>query len=312
MPRRFAGSLALRLAPICVLGTLLFASACHGGGEESEPLLARLERLAFLPAGNCLLPLAQGSGLDCSTTTPLLVDRFEVTRDEWDAFRRDQRVDPLPGRLDPRATPRWPAVWMDLAEARRFADAQGMRIPTAREWLRVAAGTRAQRWPWSSQDAESVTNTLDLGLHRPTDAGSFPLGATSSGVHDLLGNVREWTEGELGALQEGASGNWVMGGSFLEYKRPIYQSGRVQGPVVCGELVEAERRSMDTGVRLVADASPFLQRRLAGWRPNPSQRARLVAVGRSWGPASRSLLSELAERPDASPALDALLEGARQ
>lgn len=298
-------------ATLCVLGTLLLASACHGGGEESAPLLERLERLSFLPAGNCLLPLSPGSGLDCSTPTALLVDRFEVTRAEWDAFRLDQRVLPLPGGADPRATPRWPAVWMDLAEARRFAEAQGMRLPTAREWLRVAAGTRAQRWPWSSQDAESVTNTLDLGLHRPTDAGSFPLGSTSSGVHDLLGNVREWTEGELGALQAGERGAWVMGGSFLEHKRPIYQSGRVQGPVVCGELVEPERRSMDTGLRLFADAEAYLNTQLRDWRPSAAERARLVAVGRSWGAAARPLLTELASRPDAAPAVAALLEGAR-
>lgn len=307
MPRRLAGP----LAPLFVLCTLLLASACQGGGEAGATPLERLERLSFLPAGNCLLPLSPGSGLDCSTPAPLLVDRFEVTRGEWDAFRRDQRVAALPNGLDPRATARWPAVWMDLEEARRFAEAQGMRLPTAREWLRVAAGTRAQRWPWSSQDAESVTNTLDLGLHRPTDAGSFPLGATSGGVHDLLGNVREWTEGELGALQEDGRGAWVMGGSFLEHKRPIYQSGRVQGPVVCGELVDVGRRSMDTGLRLVADAEPYLTQQLRDFEPTAAQRERLVAVGRSWGPAARPLLTELANRPTAGPAVAALLEGAR-
>lgn len=308
MPRRFAGSIARRF----IAAALLLASACNGGGEEGEQVLARLERLSFLPAGSCLLPLYPGGGLDCSTPVPLLVDRFEVTRAEWDAFRALQRVASLPGPVDPRATPRWPAVWMDRAEARRYAESQGMRLPSAREWLRVAAGTRAQRWPWSSQDAESVTNTLDLALARPTDAGSFPLGATSGGVHDLLGNVREWTDGELGPLQEGVTGAWAMGGSFLEHKRPIYQSGRVQGPVVCGELVEPERRSMDTGMRLVADAETYLTTQLQNWTPSADQRARLVEVGRSWGIAARPFLIDLTSGAEVTPALEALLEGARQ
>lgn len=308
MPRPFAETIA-RVLALCVL---FLAPACAGGGEEHSAQLARLERLSFLPAGNCLLPLSPGSGLDCSTPAALLVDRFEVTRGEWDAFRSERGLEPLPFGEDPRATARWPAVWMNLEEARLYATAQGMRLPTAREWLRTAAGTRAQRWPWSSQDAESVTNTLDLRLGRPTDAGSFPLGATSGGVHDLLGNVREWAEGDLGALQEGNSGVWAMGGSYLEFKRPIYQSGRVQGPVVCGEQLEATRRSMDTGMRLFADADAYLSALLRDWTPTATERERLVAVGRAWGPSSRALLHELSNRPGASPAIAALLEGARQ
>jgi Sulfatase-modifying factor enzyme 1 len=308
MPRQLAGHVA-RLVSLCAL---FFASACHDGGEEGAQLLARLERLSFLPAGSCVLPLSPGGGLDCSTPVPLFVDRYEVTRGEWEGFRRANQLASLPGSPDPRATPRWPAVWMDREEARQYAATQGMRLPTAREWLRVAAGTRAQRWPWSSQDAESVTNTLDLGLARPTDAGSFPLGATSGGVHDLLGNVREWTDGELGPLQDDAAGAWAMGGSFLEHKRPIYQSGRVQGPVVCGELVEPGRRSMDTGLRLVADAESYLSTQLGGWQPSTEQRARLVTVGRHWGAAARPLLTELAASDHASPALEALLEGTQR
>jgi len=307
MPRQLAGPIA-RCLTLCAL---FLASACHDGGEEGAQLLMRLERLSYLPAGNCLLPLSPGGGLDCSTPAPLLVDRFEVTRGEWDVFRQAHDLAPLPKTQDPRATPRWPAVWMDHAEAQQYAAAQGMRLPSAREWLRVAAGTRAQRWPWSSQDAESVTNTLDLGLARPTDAGSFPLGATSGGVHDLLGNVREWTDGELGPLQEGEQGAWAMGGSFLEHKRPIYQSGRVQGPVVCGELVEPGRRSMDTGMRLVVDAEEYLSVMLNGWQPSAEQRARLVVVGRHWGSAARPLLAALVESHPAVPALEALLEGAQ-
>lgn len=275
-----------------------------------EDRLARLERLAFLPPGACTLPLAPGGGLDCSTSRALLVDRFEVTWSEWEPFRVAQGLPaPPPGAVVVDA--RRPAVWMDLDGARRFAAAEGMRLPTAREWLRVAAGTRAQRWPWSSQDAESVTNTLELGLLRATDAGTFSMGATPAGVHDLLGNAREWTVGDLGPLQEQRDWPWAMGGSFLEHKRPIYQLGRNEGLLVSGGQLHPEQRSIDLGLRLVADAEDYLGSALGPDAPNAEQRERLAAVGRRWGVAARPLLSELAARADAPPAVDALLEGTR-
>jgi len=272
----------------------------------------RLERLCYLPPGECLLPLNPGGGLDCSTRRALLVDRFEVTRGEWRVFRLEHGLAPAPGAAHPRASDRWPAAWMSRAEARRFAQGEGMRLLTAREWLRVAAGTRAQRWPWSSQDAESVTNSLDLGLGHPTGAGSFPLGATTAGVHDLLGNVSEWVDGELGSLQEHEADAWTLGGSFLDHKRPIYGSGRIEGLVVAGETVEPDQRSIDVGLRLCADAEDYLIDRLQGLQPNAEERARLVAVGEFWGVAARPLLAELVARPDAPPALADLLEGARR
>lgn len=275
-----------------------------------EARLARLERLAFLPPGPCTLPLAPGGGLDCSTSRALLVDRYEVTWSEWDPFREAEGLpEPPAGALAAR-DPRRPAVWLDLDAAQRFAAAEGMRLPTAREWLRVAAGTRAQRWPWSSQDAESVTNTLELGLARTTDAGTFSMGATPSGVHDLLGNAREWAVGDLGPLQDRRDWPWAMGGSYLEHKRPIYQLGRNEGLLVSGEQVHREQRSIDLGLRLVADAEDYLSA-LGDAAPTAEQRERLAAVGARWGVAARPMLSELAARDGAPPALDALLQGAR-
>ena len=281
-------------------------------------MLVRLERLSFLPPGLCILPLNPGGGLDCSTSRALLIDRFEVTWAEWTAWSEDAlvangaNVAPVRTNAAPlRTNENAPAVWMNRDEARQFAKAQGMRLPTAREWLRVAAGTRAQRWPWSSQDAESRTNTLDLRLSRAIAAGSFPLDATPAGVHDLLGNVAEWVDGELIPLQDSnESRAWAMGGSYLAHKRPIYQHGR-DGLAVCGELVEPDQRSIDLGLRLVVDAEEYLLASLHGWRPNAEEHARLVEIGKRWGLAAQQLLSELSKRPNAPIALDALLEGVR-
>ena len=203
----------------------LLLGACSESGGARERSLDRLERMAFVPAGECVLPRAQRSGLDSSTHRPLLVDRFEVTRGDWLEW-----LEQRPGESELAAEEfrarwgeggeDWPASWMTQGEAKRFAAAHDLRLLSAREWMRVAAGTRAQRLPWGAP-ARSVANSLELGLGRPSAVGTFENGRAGLGVYDLVGNVAEWVEGSLwdaeGALA--ADRAWAMGGSFLSFTR---------------------------------------------------------------------------------------------
>lgn len=168
-------------------------AACNGGGEERD--LSRLERLVFVPAAPCILMSATTWPVDCSTETPLLVDIFEVTQAEWRAW-----VEAGEAPIGTAASfDFWsslaasnPATGMTLAEAEAFAEAQDMRLPTAREWIRIAVGTRRQSYPWGPSPRESVANTLDLSLDRLAPVGTFESGSTPSGIYDLLGNAAEW------------------------------------------------------------------------------------------------------------------------
>ena len=63
--------------PACALALL---PGCTAGGGESARAVAVLERMAFVPPGVSRIPGVIGV---CATTESLLVDRFEVTRDDW-------------------------------------------------------------------------------------------------------------------------------------------------------------------------------------------------------------------------------------
>lgn len=294
------------------LALLLPLAACADPADRAPALLS-CERLAYVPAGVVAGRLA-------ASPADLLVDRFEVTRELWASVRAQEGSLPdLAGRLGvdwsgERAG--LPATGMDFDEAARFAQARGMRLPTADEWLFVAAGARAQSYPWGNSLVASASNTWEAGLGRATAVGTFPSGATPHGVHDLVGNVWEWTEGPVltrfaphgWAAPGSPHPRWAMGGSYKYAVRPLFETGR--SPTVLAIGLELASRSSDVGLRCVAEAEGYLRSQAASWS-DPSDRERVVAVGRSWGPRAVRLLERLAGEPGAPEALGWLLEGAR-
>jgi formylglycine-generating enzyme required for sulfatase activity len=258
------------------------------------------------------------SPVDCSTAIPLLVDRFEVTRREWRVWLEAGQVpegsaECLEFWSD--QAPSLPATGMTLAEASDFAAAQDMRLPTAREWIRTAVGTRRQLFPWGPSPRESVANTLDLGLRRLAPVGTFEAGSTPSGIYDLLGNAAEWVTGAIrpassSPIDERA---WVLGGSYLDRRRPVYRfSADVEGFVIYNSsLLDPRSRSKDVGLRLVAEAEGWLRRASRAWPVDGLTELRLELVGRRWGGAAIPLLLRLAAEAQAAPGLQALLRGAQ-
>ncbi|MCP3919959.1 MAG: formylglycine-generating enzyme family protein [bacterium] len=170
--------------------TTLAASGC-GGQDEGE--LLEIERLAFVPKGRTRL----GAGIECTSEFDLLVDRFEVTRADWNRWADDLELpDTFRGDWKPY-TDTWPATGMTLDEARRLAELRGMRLPTVMEWMWVAAGSRGQRWPYAKV-MDSAANSAELGLGRLAPVGTFYNGRTpNTEVYDLVGNAWEWVEPEL-------------------------------------------------------------------------------------------------------------------
>ena len=294
-------------------------SGCEGG---PGPALAVLERLAFVPAGECVLLPRSGFRVVCRNERPLLVDRFESTRAEWREWylgrpERDPAFDAVLASWKPETDP-WPASFMTLHEARAFAGARGMRLLTAREWIRIACGTRALPYPWGGTEASSVANTLNLGVAHPLPVGSFEQGRTPLSTYDMAGNVWEWVEEPIVqplATERGepvsAPAAWVMGGSFLARQRRLYDLDGQGHLVFDRQDLESASRSIDIGLRCGADAGEFLVAHAASLG-GESERERLLAIGSSWGRDAVPLLEELAATPGAAPSLAILLEGARR
>jgi len=316
--------------PLLVLLALLLpiaaAAGCAAGSgdpDAGERALAQLERLAFVPPGECVLQPRSGSRVVCRNAQPLLVDRFETTRGEWREWSarriapRDPTFDDVFDGWKPE-TMSWPASFMTLDEARAFAAARGMRLLTAREWIRIACGTPALPYPWGGTEASSVANTLNLGVGHPLPVGTFEQGRTPLSTYDMAGNVWEWVEDPIAVPLTAEtlesvvpSAAWAMGGSFLARQRRLHDLDAQGNLVFHRQEREAGSSSIDLGLRCACDAAEYLAARASALEV-ARDRERLLAVGASWGRVAAPLLEDLAATPGAAPALAILLEGARR
>jgi formylglycine-generating enzyme required for sulfatase activity len=247
----------------------------------------------------------------------LLVDRFETTRADWKAWyeslgaRRDPQFEPFLSTWKSE-TGHWPASFMTLLEAREYAASRGMRLLTAREWLRVACGTseRPYDYPWGGKRALSVANTLELELRNPLPVGTFEQGRNPLSIYDLSGNVWEWVEDSLAVGANSSGLSWAMGGSYLSHLRRLYDDS--QEPMALDEQdLDPLTRCGDVGLRCCADAEEYLWSHAAQWSGRNARDA-LLAVGASWGRDAIPLLEELTRRPAAPESLSLLLAGARR
>ncbi len=167
--------------------------------------------------------------------------------------------------------PRERISWFEaVAFCRWLSDALGyeVRLPTEREWEKAARGTDGREYPWGDGYVEGranidETNRFALGWSDPangrhfvgqtTAVGVYPDGATPTGIHDLGGNVWEWTatgyeskRDEVPEDVEPMSRRVVRGGSWSDPSddaRAAYRGRGVPGG-----------RYYNVGVRLAVSA----------------------------------------------------------
>ncbi|WP_407939510.1 ergothioneine biosynthesis protein EgtB [Nocardia terrae] len=100
------------------------------------------------------------------------------------------------GAMQPLRTHQ-PVVHVCWFEAEAYANWAGKRLPTEAEWEKAArfdpATGRSRRYPWG--DGDPTAALANLGQHHlePADIGAYPAGASPLGVHQLIGDVWEWT-----------------------------------------------------------------------------------------------------------------------
>jgi iron(II)-dependent oxidoreductase len=100
------------------------------------------------------------------------------------------------GRIDP-VTSDEPVVHVCFYEAQAYASWAGKRLPTEAEWEKAArfdpATGRSLRYPWGDEAPGVQHANLGQRHLRPAPVGAYPAGASALGVHQLIGDVWEWT-----------------------------------------------------------------------------------------------------------------------
>lgn len=90
-----------------------------------------------------------------------------------------------------------PVSHVSFLEASAYVKWAGKRLPTEAEWEKAAtfsASNRKQQFPWGdTAPDEAKGNLFENGLWSVAPIGAFPNGQTALGLHQMIGDVWEWT-----------------------------------------------------------------------------------------------------------------------
>ena len=185
------------LAALAVVAALV--AGAHGGAdavpETGETLLNALGmRMVLVPAGRFRMGSPPGAPLRqeeellrwVTLTRAFRISATEVTQEQWLALMPTHRS-PQEGAERPVTS----VSWRDAEEfCRRLSEKEGARyrLPTEAEWERAcrAGGedppaSERDAASWHADNSEGMTHSV--GRKKPN----------AWGLHDMLGNVAEWT-----------------------------------------------------------------------------------------------------------------------
>ncbi len=118
-----------------------------------------------------------------------------------------------------------PMNCVDWWQATAYCEAQGKRLATADEWEWAARGGNEGRlYPWG--DSPPGVQLCWSGIQERRGScpvGLFPQGDAAGGIHDMAGNVYEWTSSPFGdgVERQSSGGSWhlTVASLFLVQRR---------------------------------------------------------------------------------------------
>lgn len=202
------------------------AGATPAAGAATSPAAAPPLAGKGCPAGMARLPAgAFKSGDRELSVGALCMDQGEVTADAYKACVDRGQCTTEGLTCGPEAT--WgaagkgshPINCVNAEQAAAYCAAQGRRLPSEEEWEWAARGDeRGTAYPWGADAPASQACWGLAGKIATCPVGAHRSGDSPAGIHDLVGNVWEWTSSGFG----GKGGLRVIrGGGFNETKAEL-------------------------------------------------------------------------------------------
>jgi formylglycine-generating enzyme required for sulfatase activity len=153
------------------------------------------------------------------TVGALCMDLSETTADEYAACVKTGKCSTTQLKCAPQATyetpgkGNYPITCVDMEQAVNYCGAQGKRLASDEEWEWVARGGAAgHTYAWGDDKPNGKACwSGESTLVGPCAVGSLPAGDSPQGIHDLAGNVFEWTTSRndsAGDFRIGRGGSW--------------------------------------------------------------------------------------------------------
>lgn len=212
--------IALKASPT---GVVFLPASTFDMGSDKEELLFAVSLCVREPFGKLgdgedgpycdPSHMATELGVHKVTLAPFAIDRTEVTVQAYDRCVGAGVCNPAGFRRgDPRFDrPDFPVTMVSWADANDYCKWTGGALPTEAQWEYAARGIEGRRFPWGNVYNAHLANHGSLA-DDPTDAtdgytwlapvGSFPDGATPTGIMDLAGNVDEWVQDRMDIDQD--------------------------------------------------------------------------------------------------------------
>ncbi len=199
---------------------------------------------------------------------PFFLDQTEVTNEQYQKFLDETKYPAPPtwtGGRFPEGTERLPVTDVTWEDAMTYAKSTGKRLPSEEEWEFAARGTDGRIFPWGSVWEPGRANSQDKpkDKRRVQPVGQFPQGDSPFGVHDLSGNVWEWTSSDYVAYPGGfvepppegfANLKVIRGGSFESLPKTATTTLRPGWPATRADFPTPGNAKYDqTGFRCAQD-----------------------------------------------------------
>ncbi|MEQ8603513.1 MAG: SUMF1/EgtB/PvdO family nonheme iron enzyme [Marivibrio sp.] len=186
------------LLTLAALGAAAAEEALPPPGERFRDC-ADCPEMVVLPPGTFILGKQGGRRAEAPATpaaidAPFAIARTETTFDQYQACVDDGGCAEIPWDRDWGRADR-PAIYVTFDEAQAYADwlaartGRAYRLPSEREWEYAALGGAPA--PSTGAGIANCDGCLSAAPGRTLPVGSLP--PNGFGLHDMLGNVMEWT-----------------------------------------------------------------------------------------------------------------------